>query len=134
MVECELAKLSRAIFWFDFGSCSSLKVIARYGTKPCASIGGWNGTVWHKINCRMTGAVSLRNVIDALVSPCCGKYILVTSKFCWFWLFFRGIRQESGRSVMCSYFKVYGRKDIMRVWCAFLRALLGCSLHLVVIC
>jgi hypothetical protein len=37
--------------------------------------------VWHKINCRMTGAVSLRNVIDALVSPCCGKYILVTSKF-----------------------------------------------------
>ena len=81
MVECELAKLSRAIFWFDFGSCSSLKVIARYGTKPCASIGGWNGTVWHIINCRMTGAVSLRIVIDALVSPCCGKYILVTSKF-----------------------------------------------------
>lgn len=45
IIECEVDKLRRANFWLDFGSCSSLKVIARYGIKPCASIGGWNGTV-----------------------------------------------------------------------------------------
>jgi hypothetical protein len=77
--------------------------------------------------------VSLRGIIDALVLLC-GTYILVTLKFLLVLVVFRGVRQKGSHSILCSFREVYGHEDIMRVWCAFLRALLGCPLHLVVIC